>query len=208
METSYTFYLQHIHQFFFLSQITFCVVSGDVILVTFGLYFFAITNIFSEMLRSLEYSKLSDITKVLLHMQQFHCKLRDNYQLLNNLCDYVFTMQTITSYVLILFVFFFVRSEGFIVFFPLCLTVVTQFGVFCTFGEFLFSKTEDIDIELYGSKWYDFSIKEQKMLLMMMYMANRPFRIKAAGMYDINLVMFIQVMKAGISFCALLYTFA
>uniref|UniRef100_A0A3F2ZEP8 Odorant receptor n=1 Tax=Phlebotomus papatasi TaxID=29031 RepID=A0A3F2ZEP8_PHLPP len=208
MEISYMSLFQHVHQFFLLSQIAFSVVIGDVILLTFGLYFVAITNVFSHTIRSLENSELSHITKALLHIQKFHCKLLKNYQLLNEVFGYVFTIQTATSVVFILFIFYFIQNEETLVFFPLFLTVITQFGVFCVFGEFLYSKTEEIDIELYQSKWYEFDIKDQKMLLLMMCMAKRPFGIRAAGMYDINLIMFIQVIKAGISFCAILYTFA
>uniref|UniRef100_A0A3F2ZEE2 Odorant receptor n=1 Tax=Phlebotomus papatasi TaxID=29031 RepID=A0A3F2ZEE2_PHLPP len=205
--TTMPFY-QHIHQSFLMVEVVGCLIFVDMILITFGLYFTAITNVFCYTIRSLDNSKLCDITQLLINIHQFHCTLLQKYQLLNEIFGYTFTIQTATSLVYILFIFYLLRSEEAIVFIPLFITILTQFGVLCIFGEFLFSKTEGLAVELYLTKWYDFSIKEQKTLLMMMYMAKRPFGLKAAGMYDINLYIFIQVIKTGISFCAILYTFS
>uniref|UniRef100_A0A3F2ZEN2 Odorant receptor n=1 Tax=Phlebotomus papatasi TaxID=29031 RepID=A0A3F2ZEN2_PHLPP len=199
---------QHIHQFVVMLQLHINLVVVDVILITFGLYFVAITNIFDHMIRNLDNLDPSNITSYLVYIYEFHCKLLKRYEILNEVFGYVFTIQTATSVVFILFMIFLLRGDEFMVFVPLSMAIFTQFGIFCIFGEFLFSKTEGIATEIYQSKWYEFSIKEQKMLLMMMYMAKRPFALKAAGMYNVNLLMFIQVFKAGFSFCALLYTFA
>uniref|UniRef100_A0A3F2ZEC5 Odorant receptor n=1 Tax=Phlebotomus papatasi TaxID=29031 RepID=A0A3F2ZEC5_PHLPP len=206
--TSSTFLKHHIHQVSLIIQVAISMAFVDGILITFGLYFIAITNIFCCMIRCIHNTELYGITKYLVDIHQFHCKILKKYQMLNNIFGYVFTIQTATSVVFILFIFFLLGSKESLVFIPLSVTILTQFGALCIFGEFLFSKTGEFATELYLTKWYEFSVKEQKMLLMMMYIAKRPLALKAAGMYEINLFLFIQVIKAGVSFCAILYTLA
>lgn len=196
----------HIHQLliFTISSITFLIVDST--LMTIGFYFMAIFNIFRDMIKYLDNSGVNAIKQYLIDMQEFHLDILNKFQLFDEIFFYALAVQLATSVVFILVIFFLLRTAG-LLFVPLFVTVSGQFFAVCLFGQLIFSKTEIFFTELYLTKWYEFNIREQKMLLIMMYVAQRPFGLRAAGMYDINLIMFIQIIKAGISFCAILYTF-
>uniref|UniRef100_A0A7G3AEX8 Odorant receptor n=1 Tax=Lutzomyia longipalpis TaxID=7200 RepID=A0A7G3AEX8_LUTLO len=71
--------------------------------------------------------------------------------------------------------------------------IIIQLFIFCIFGEILTVKTENITEELYQINWYEFSIAEQKKLLLILQISQRNYAIKAGGMYPINIYAFIQV---------------
>ncbi|XP_055691174.1 odorant receptor 33a-like [Lutzomyia longipalpis] len=62
----------------------------------------------------------------------------------------------------------------------------------CVFGEILRSESEAIFDNLYQTNWYELSVKEQKVILMIMMNSTNPISIKAGGMYDINLMTLVQ----------------
>uniref|UniRef100_A0A3F2ZEA8 Odorant receptor n=1 Tax=Phlebotomus papatasi TaxID=29031 RepID=A0A3F2ZEA8_PHLPP len=205
-EPDYDLNILLVHQFciFIMATVMFLVV--DIILVTIGFYFMAIFNIFRDRIKSLDNSGINDIKQYLINIHKFHVDILNKFQLFDEIFNYAFAVQVGTSVVFILLIFFLLRIVGFL-FIPLFLATSGQFLFICLFGQLIFSKTEILFTELYLTKWYEFNVKEQKMLLLMMYRAQKHFGLRAAGMYDINLIMFIQVIKAGISFCAILYTF-
>lgn len=200
-------FYKDLHQFLVIIPSAAIMLLVDTVLITIGFYYIAILNKFRDFIRYLNVSNLTKVRELLIDIQKFHYNLLKKFELFSDVFGFTFTIQIASSVVFHLFIFFVLQSDQAIVFVPLFITVFSQFGAVCIFGEFIFSKTENFFKELYLTKWHEFNVKEQKMLLMMMYMAQRPFGLTAAGMYDINLLMFIQVTKAGFSFCAILYTF-
>lgn len=204
---NYAKFFAYLHQFIVLQLVILIVLVSESTLVVIGFNFLAIINIFRDMIRQLDNPKVTDKTNFLIEIHKFHCGILKNFKLFSDIFGYVFAVQFGTSGIFMLFIFYLIQSDDAVAFLPLYVTLFVQFGVICIFGELIFSKTENIFTELYLTKWYDYNVKEQKMLLLMMCMARRPFGLKAAGMYDINILMFFKVVKAGISFCTLLYTF-
>uniref|UniRef100_A0A240SY94 Uncharacterized protein n=1 Tax=Phlebotomus papatasi TaxID=29031 RepID=A0A240SY94_PHLPP len=198
----------HIHQVAVIQIAATFVIILDTTVIILGFYFIAILNIFGDTIRLLDNSELTNKRELLLHTHKFHCEILEKFELFGRVFYYTFTLQIGSIVIFILNIIFIMRGDAGYAFYPLSLAVFGQFGAICIFGEFIFSKTEQFSVELYHTKWYEFDLKEQKIILMIMLMSQRQFGLKAAGMYDINLMMFIQVVKAGISFCAILYTFA
>lgn len=196
-----------VHQMFIFIIAAAMLLVVDIILIMIGFYFMAIFNIFRDMIKCLDNpGGINDIKQYLIYIHKFHQDILDKFQLFDEIFNYTFAVQVGSNVTFVLVIFFLLRIVG-ILFIPLFFATSGQFLFICLFGQLIFSKTEILFTELYLTKWYEFNVKEQKMLLLMMYRAQTPFGLRAAGMYDINLIMFIQVIKAGISFCALLYTF-
>uniref|UniRef100_A0A3F2ZDG7 Odorant receptor n=1 Tax=Lutzomyia longipalpis TaxID=7200 RepID=A0A3F2ZDG7_LUTLO len=93
------------------------------------------------------------------------------------------------------------------IFYIIFITLASQILIYCIFGQLIFTETEKISDNLYLTKWYDLNREDKRTLLLMMMMSSRPFGLKAAGMYNINIVLFVQIMKLIFSYCAILYTF-
>ncbi|GAB0086698.1 hypothetical protein DMENIID0001_008070 [Sergentomyia squamirostris] len=118
------------------------------------------------------------------------------------------TGEVLASPALILGAFLIIKLDpGSIVYYVTLVMVVTKFFFLCLFGQFIYNETEKIFTTLYLTRWYEMSLSDQKIILMMMKMSKEPFGFKALGVYDINIVMFVQVIKACFSYCAILYTF-
>uniref|UniRef100_A0A3F2ZEA3 Odorant receptor n=1 Tax=Phlebotomus papatasi TaxID=29031 RepID=A0A3F2ZEA3_PHLPP len=197
----------HIHQAFVLPSITAIATPPECFLVTIGFYFIAIQNVLRDMINHLDDSNLENKKHFLRTVYILHSEILNSFRIFNDIYFYVFTVQAVTSSLIIMFLFYIIRIEMSIIFVPLILGIYFQFLLLCIFGEIIYSKTEDIFTNLYLTKWYEFDLSDQKIFLMMMRISQYPFGLKAAGMYDINIVMAFKVMKAGFSFCAILYTF-
>uniref|UniRef100_A0A3F2ZEP1 Odorant receptor n=1 Tax=Phlebotomus papatasi TaxID=29031 RepID=A0A3F2ZEP1_PHLPP len=197
----------HIHQGFILISIPFIITPCECILVTIGFYFIALLNVFHDMIKHLDKPNVENKKQFLRTIYTFHCAILKKFEIFNNVYFYVFTMQAGSSSLFIMLIFYIIRLKMNLIFVPLLLGIFLQFGLLCIFGEFIFSKSEKIFTDLYLTKWYEFDLSDQKVFLIMMCISQYPFGLKAAGMYDINIIMFVQVVKAGFSFCAILYTF-
>uniref|UniRef100_A0A3F2ZEN9 Odorant receptor n=1 Tax=Phlebotomus papatasi TaxID=29031 RepID=A0A3F2ZEN9_PHLPP len=201
-------FYQHIHQFFVLQLSAILLMIPDTVLISIGFYFIAILNIFKDILRYIDNVDSTNKRQFLLQIHKLHCNILDKFCIFSEVFYYTFTVQIATSVVFMMFIFFILQTEGGLAFLPLLLAIFGQFGAACIFGELIYSKTEKLSTELYLTNWYELDLEEQKILLMMLYMTQKTFGLKAAGMYDINIEMFIEVIKAGISCLAILYTLA
>ncbi|GAB0099559.1 Odorant receptor [Sergentomyia squamirostris] len=67
-------------------------------------------------------------------------------------------------------------------------------------------KSEKLSEAFYDVNWYNLNLKDQKTFLIILGMTQRQYGLKAAGMYVVDIYAFIQIMKAAVSYCAILYT--
>uniref|UniRef100_A0A3F2ZEL2 Odorant receptor n=1 Tax=Phlebotomus papatasi TaxID=29031 RepID=A0A3F2ZEL2_PHLPP len=199
-------FYHHIHQFFVMQISIIIIMIPDSILISIGFYFIAILNIFKDILNYFDSIDLKNKRQFLIQVHKFHCDILDKFSIFSEVFYYTFTVQIATSVVFMMFIFFILQTDGGLAFFPLLLAIFGQFGAVCVFGELIYSKTEKLSIELYLTNWYELGLEEQKILLMMLYMTQKTFGLKAAGMYGINVKMFIEVIKASVSFLTILYT--
>ncbi|XP_059608147.1 odorant receptor 4-like [Phlebotomus argentipes] len=87
----------------------------------------------------------------------------------------------------------------------ICCIGIGQIFLLCLFGELIKMKTERLSETLYLTNWYELSVKDQKTFLLILAMAQKDFGLKAAGMYDVNLNAFVQIVKLAFSYCTALY---
>lgn len=198
---------QHIHQCVVLILSNIVLQIEDAVIISIGFYFIAILNIFFSIIKHIDYLDLKNRRQYIILLHDMHCNVLDKFSIFERIFYYTFTVQIATSVIFVMFIFFLLQTTGGFAFFPLFLAILLQFGSLCLLGQLMYSQTERFSTELYLTKWYELAVREQKMILTMMYMSHRPFGLKAAAMYDINFRMFFDVMKAGLSFCTLLYTF-
>lgn len=179
----------------------------DSIFLSVGFYFIAVLNIFSDMILCMDNSNLGNRKEFLKMCYLLHCEILVKFELFSNVFYMILIAQTSSSTVYILVLFYLLLVTKTFSLFPVVLLVLLQFAALCAFGEFIFTKTEKLRFDLYLTKWYEFNLNDKKFLLMMMIASLKPFGFKSAGIYDINSIMFIQIMKMGFSFGTILYTF-
>uniref|UniRef100_A0A3F2ZEL1 Odorant receptor n=1 Tax=Phlebotomus papatasi TaxID=29031 RepID=A0A3F2ZEL1_PHLPP len=198
----------HINQIIITCLSSVIIIFYDAIFISIGFYFIAVLNIFRDMIQCLDNPELKNRRKILKICYLFHWSILSKFKLFNNVFYGYLFIQIVScaSYIFILFYLMFTTED--FSFVPASITVYFQFGALCIFGEAVYTKSERIFIDLYLTNWYDFNSVDQKFLLMMMKMSMKPIGFKFAGAYDINCVMFIQVMKIGFSYGTLLYTFS
>lgn len=60
---------------------------------------------------------------------------------------------------------------------------------------------------IFCSNWYEMTIPEQKMLMVMLQKSQEPIYISAGGFFNISLETFVYIIKTGFSFFTFLYSF-
>uniref|UniRef100_A0A3F2ZEG8 Odorant receptor n=1 Tax=Phlebotomus papatasi TaxID=29031 RepID=A0A3F2ZEG8_PHLPP len=201
------FWIRHILQTIFVATTGCVLIFTDLFVVSIPLYFIPALNILLDRIRNLDdYLAVNRKQNLILSLQIYHMQIIQNLNRYSNIIYNVFVIQFSTSFFLFLGTFYMLRKYQEFFLYPLTAGILFQFSAFCIFGEFIYGKTERLLTELYLTKWYTFSRNEQKILSMMMMMSQKPFGFKAAGMYDINLKMFVQVLKIAFTYCTILYT--
>uniref|UniRef100_A0A240SYM0 Odorant receptor n=1 Tax=Phlebotomus papatasi TaxID=29031 RepID=A0A240SYM0_PHLPP len=135
------------------------------------------------------------------------CELIENVKLFNDVISFSSFVQLVTSALMSFLVFFFTRlsPENPVGYF-LGFCIVLQLFLPCLFGEFIKIRMERLSTTLYLTNWYDLKLKDQKSFLIVLGMIQREYGLKAAGLYNINIYTFIQIMKMAFSWCAFMFT--
>ncbi|GAB0097197.1 hypothetical protein DMENIID0001_128130 [Sergentomyia squamirostris] len=144
-----------------------------------------------------------DFFKIILNR---HCKVIDKINLLNEAIYQISFIQMIVSTLGLLLTFVFIRQEamqisGYIT----CLSAMLQVFPLCVFGEMIKIKTKKLSESFYEVNWYELSLKDQKIYLIILGMAQRQYSLKAAGMYTVDIYAFYKILKIAFSYCAILY---
>ncbi|GAB0092019.1 hypothetical protein DMENIID0001_069620 [Sergentomyia squamirostris] len=194
----------------FLTTTTFFVVTADSILVVLGIYLIGAFNTISSLVKTLNGRKnIPDAGKLLRDAVIFHGEVLRKLMSFYDIFYYFFLIQIATSVFFLLFHFYLLIYvlDNF-AYYTMISATLGQFCIFCIFGQIIHTTTERIFIDLYHTLWYEMKIEDQRILLMMMTISQKTYGLKAAGMYDINLDMFIQVIKLCYSFCTIMYNLA
>uniref|UniRef100_A0A240SXP6 Odorant receptor n=2 Tax=Lutzomyia longipalpis TaxID=7200 RepID=A0A240SXP6_LUTLO len=175
-----------------------------------GIMFIGILKFFNECIALMEDDSLNDDTAdgFILLLHKMHCKIYMKFRIYENIFSFsVFFEITLNSGIIIMVLVLIRLYPSNAICYIFFVTVTSQLVIYCLFGDFFFSETDNIPINLYLTKWYDMNRKDKRVLLLMLMMSSRPFGLKAAGMYDINIVLFVKIMKLTFTYCAILYTF-
>uniref|UniRef100_A0A7G3AER1 Odorant receptor n=1 Tax=Lutzomyia longipalpis TaxID=7200 RepID=A0A7G3AER1_LUTLO len=135
--------------------------------------------------------KNSRLLKV-IHM--LHCEFLIQ---LNRFCD-VFSMlaliQLTTSFLFLLLLLYGTNElSNTLILKVALLCAVCEIFMICFLGQIVAMKTEDIYNDFCQTNWYEMSIADQKHFLLCLQMAQRNYGLRAGGIYNIDLNMFLQV---------------
>ncbi|GAB0089697.1 uncharacterized protein DMENIID0001_042840 [Sergentomyia squamirostris] len=171
-----------------------------------GFYFFTILRILNEYILSFDTKDSKGSLKLCLRL---HYEIYSEFGTYDTIFSAAETLQILATPALILGSFLGIRleSESWLLFYVTILSVGGQFFYLCGSGQFIFNETEKLFTNLYLTRWYEMSLNDQKAILMMMKMSKNPFGMKLFRVYDINIIMFVNVIKGCFSYCAILYTF-
>uniref|UniRef100_A0A240SXU8 Odorant receptor n=1 Tax=Lutzomyia longipalpis TaxID=7200 RepID=A0A240SXU8_LUTLO len=171
-----------------------------------GIIFIGILKFFNESIALLGEKATRDELLLILH--KLHCEVYEKFCIYENILsfsiffDFFFNTTSIIGLMLMIRLY-----PTLNILYIFIATLVSQLLIYCIFGQFIFTETEKIPESLYMTKWYDLNREDRRALLLMMMMSSRPFGLKTAGMYDINIVLFVKIMKLCFSYCAILYAF-
>uniref|UniRef100_A0A3F2ZDF7 Odorant receptor n=1 Tax=Lutzomyia longipalpis TaxID=7200 RepID=A0A3F2ZDF7_LUTLO len=190
--------------FLFYGSLYLTLIEATIIFI--GVYFIATLGILSDLIKLL--SETTESTgKILKLIVRLQVKIIENF---NDYCEalfYVFLIQISTCvFLLVLLFFLLMHTITNAMYLVIIVTVMSQFAMFCFFGQIIHNRSERIFTDLYITKWYEMDVKDQKALLLAMKMSQRTLGFKVAGMYDINFVMFVQMIKLCFSYCTILYS--
>ncbi|GAB0094554.1 hypothetical protein DMENIID0001_098690 [Sergentomyia squamirostris] len=198
------------HTFVFQSTVLLALTSECFVLFI-GINNIGVLNILTKLCQALNKPHIiaeHNVGNLLRAMVKLHAELIEHLNRFYDIFYFGFIIQLATSVLILLLNFHLIlhNNEQFI-FYVLLASVMLQFTPFCVFGDIIHGKTERIFTDLYQTLWYEMKLEDQKMILMMMIISQNTYGIKAAGMYDVNLIMLVQIVKLSFSYCMILYAF-
>uniref|UniRef100_A0A3F2ZEB3 Odorant receptor n=1 Tax=Phlebotomus papatasi TaxID=29031 RepID=A0A3F2ZEB3_PHLPP len=114
----------------------------------------------------------------------------------------------LTTFLYICFTFFLARVVSIsITTFILCFNSASLLLIYSHLGQILLNRTELLAYALWQTSWYNLAIDDQKAFLMVLRIAQKPIGLNAGGFFIISNNTFVKIMKAAITFGALLYAF-
>ncbi|GAB0099552.1 Odorant receptor [Sergentomyia squamirostris] len=180
--------------------------TADMPAMFIGFQVMASLDILNDYIKLLN-EKIKTDPKYLKTILKRHCNVIDSMNQMNEAVNEISFIQMIISTLAMLLAFVYIRKEvmelsGYFT----GLSGMIQIFPVCVFGEMIKIKTEKLSTTMYLTDWYELSLKDQKTFLIIQGMSQKQYGVKAAGLYDVNIYAFIQIVKVSISYCAMLYT--
>uniref|UniRef100_A0A3F2ZDA9 Uncharacterized protein n=1 Tax=Lutzomyia longipalpis TaxID=7200 RepID=A0A3F2ZDA9_LUTLO len=185
---------------------TFLVFICDSTIAMIGFHIMGLLRILSKFILLLEDS-FDACSEFLCRIQSLHCEIINRSRAFNDLLFHLLLVQLFSSIFLIFMNLSAIRSDavGFVFYF-LGGSSITQLLLICLFGEVIFMRYSLVERCLRLTTWYEMSLEDQKKFVLILRMAQKPYGLKAGGMYDVSMPTFIEIMKLAISYCAILFT--
>ncbi|XP_055684411.1 odorant receptor 94b-like [Lutzomyia longipalpis] len=170
--------------------------------ISIGFIFIGILKLFNKYIE-----KFSDkeTEKEILVLYKLHCEILDKFGIYEKIfsntiyAEIVLNGASLITQLLIISL----NPRHELIYFSMSI-MGSQVFIYCLFGQFIYSETERISQKFYFTNWYEMNEENRKVILTMMTMATRPFGLKAAGMYEINLILFLKVIKLCYTYYAIL----
>uniref|UniRef100_A0A3F2ZD98 Odorant receptor n=1 Tax=Lutzomyia longipalpis TaxID=7200 RepID=A0A3F2ZD98_LUTLO len=196
----------YIVQNIFYMNLTTSTILLDIGILFLSLQVIAEINILSDYIKLLN-EKIKTDPKILRKIIERHCSIIENLNLLSEITFESSILQLILTCVALLFgmTFLITYAKGL----GNYAIIICGGGLglpLCILGQFIQVKADILSETLYQTNWHELRLKDQKMFLIILGMAQREYGLKAAGVYDINLYTFVQIFKIAFSYCAVLYS--
>ncbi|XP_055683566.1 putative odorant receptor 83c [Lutzomyia longipalpis] len=183
---------------------------GDHFVIFFGLHFRCELKTISELTQIyLNDSTVVATEKYLLkEIYKKHLKVLKMLKILDDIYRIFSFNQILSSFICLCFVFYgsLVQDSFEWTFYFFIVLTAAELFIYCLFGETLVANTEQIGTSIYLTKWYEMSVEDQRNLLFIMRIAQKPRGIKAAGLIHVNFTTFVEILKGAASYCLILYS--
>ncbi|GAB0086925.1 hypothetical protein DMENIID0001_011500 [Sergentomyia squamirostris] len=184
-------------------------VTSDSGIIFLGLYMLAFVKIINKMIKALSDQKaMIECPNLLLETMKKHREMIEILETFNSAIKLMSFTQLLMSTITFLTLLFSIQIDWHQFLFQMIFIVVlVELFLLCLFGEIIKCESASIFWNLYLTKWYEMSLKDQKIILIMMMNSQKEIGLKAVGMYDISLMAFIQILKMSFSYSAIILTF-
>uniref|UniRef100_A0A240SXS3 Odorant receptor n=1 Tax=Lutzomyia longipalpis TaxID=7200 RepID=A0A240SXS3_LUTLO len=170
----------------------------DTAIVIIGIHIMGFINTVNRMIQGLNDAEVKTkcpnlLVKILIH----HVEMIEQLNAFNKGLHLMSFIQFIMSTMIYLAMFYTVRSSNAeLIVYSFLVCVLIQLFMLCMFGEIISSRTDKTTTLLWLTNWYEMSLPDQKIFLIILAISQKSFGLKAAGMYEVNIVAFIQVSYA------------
>ncbi|GAB0087914.1 hypothetical protein DMENIID0001_022790 [Sergentomyia squamirostris] len=179
----------------------------DVIIFTMTFQFRSELICLTEVIAQLNESEVYSVNKGFLRdIFRMHLNTIRLFNILSKIYFYMSLAQVTSSFHGLCFLLYGVLVHGLDISSLIILIVVTgQLFGFCLIGELLYAKTASLPNVFYLTKWYEFSSRDKKDLALMLQMSQQAYVLKAAGVIDVSIFTFVEVIKLAGSYCAIFF---
>uniref|UniRef100_A0A3F2ZDD0 Odorant receptor n=1 Tax=Lutzomyia longipalpis TaxID=7200 RepID=A0A3F2ZDD0_LUTLO len=186
------------------------VVVGDVYFLTIFAYIEGELRALAEVIERLNNAKVAqnDSKEILLFVHESHLKVLFNVRILQKIYFHLNLHFIGTNFLYVCLLLYITRFyESTLIMYFTTFLMILQLFIICFLGEILRSRTEAIGEALYHTQWYEMKQKEKLALLIMMALGQKAVGLEAGGIMNLSLDTFVSVMKATVSYGAVMYTF-
>ncbi|GAB0093991.1 hypothetical protein DMENIID0001_091910 [Sergentomyia squamirostris] len=136
-----------------------------------------------------------------------HIRINDIMTNLRNILWQMSIHILVSNFIFICMTFFITRflSPSLVSVFSL-MNVVFQLVIISINSQTLLNKTEEFADALWMTSWYEMCVKDQKIFLIILNMAQRRKGIEASGVSTISVNTLVQILKSSLTYAAFLYT--
>ncbi|GAB0100727.1 hypothetical protein DMENIID0001_168130 [Sergentomyia squamirostris] len=198
-----------IFQFICLIVLLIVVVGSDLMLTVMVGYIDGELRTINGVLSKLNDSGMAKNQSNDILKQVYSLHMRIN-AIMNNLRNILWQMSIhilVSNFIFVCMTFFITRflAPSFGSVFTLT-NVIFQLVIISYNSQILLNRTEDVADGMWMTLWYEMCIKEQKIFLIILTMAQRRKGIEASGVSTISVNTLVQILKSSLTYAAFLYT--
>uniref|UniRef100_A0A3F2ZD71 Odorant receptor n=1 Tax=Lutzomyia longipalpis TaxID=7200 RepID=A0A3F2ZD71_LUTLO len=193
-------------QGFFIGISSLHYISSDLGIIFLAIQLIAEFKVLNDCMKLLN-ERIKTNPKFFRKIIERHCLVIRNANLLSDIISETAFMQLLNSCLTLLFVFsFLLKYLTGIGNYAMIIIAATLSLPICFIGEFIRVKSNELSETLWLINWYELSLKDQRIFLIVLRMAQREYGLKAAGMYSVGFYTFLKILKIAFSYSAILYS--
>ncbi|GAB0086973.1 hypothetical protein DMENIID0001_012140 [Sergentomyia squamirostris] len=179
----------------------------DLLVAVIGIHLIYVSNIIQDAIKYLNnIDLLENATRNLEEIFKLHCEIIEKINEFSNSVSLMFLSQISTTALMLITIFYIVQQFIFDYLTLLLIIAAVTFQLFitCFLGQIVEWKMEQIYDEFCQINWYDLSLVNKGKYLICLQMAQKCYGMKAGGMYNVNMMMFIQIIKLALTYAAII----
>uniref|UniRef100_A0A3F2ZD94 Uncharacterized protein n=1 Tax=Lutzomyia longipalpis TaxID=7200 RepID=A0A3F2ZD94_LUTLO len=185
------------------------IVVGDVFFLIIFAYFEGELGALAEVIEHLNNAKVAqnNTKEILLFVYKSHLNALVNMRIFQKIYWHLNLHFIGTNFIYVCLLIYMTRFyESPMVAYVATVLTIFQLFLLCFLGQILRNRTEAIGEALYHTQWYEMTQNEKLTLLIMMAVGQEAVGLEAGGIMNLSLNTFVSVMKAAVSYSAIMYT--